>query len=56
MPVQGANILKRFEDINPCYRTRSEGVLRTPGWEFQYSDPRRFPNAKCELEEGEAAD
>ena len=48
MPAQDIHILKSFADVSPWYRCRSGGMLRTPEWEFDYEDLRRFPRTDCE--------
>jgi len=50
MPAQDIHILKSFEDDSPWYAARSEGVLKTPLWVFDYEDLRRFPRTTCESE------
>jgi len=47
MPAQDIHILRSFEDISPWYRARSEGVLRTPEWNFLYGRLRRFSYSRC---------
>jgi hypothetical protein len=48
MPAQDIHILRSFEEINPWYRAKSKGVLRTPEWEFRYNDLKRFARTRCE--------
>lgn len=47
MPAQDLHILKSFEPINPWYRARAEGDLRTPEWDFEWKDLRRFRPFDC---------
>jgi hypothetical protein len=56
MPAQDIHILTSFEDIDPWYRAHSEGVLRTPEWDFDYENLRRFPRASCEIVGGRTPD
>jgi hypothetical protein len=48
MPAQQIHVLRSFEEIDPWYRARSEGVLRTPEWDFAFSDLARFRYTACE--------
>ena len=48
MPAQDIHILRSFEDIDPWYRARPGGLLRTPEWDFDYGDLKRFPRTSCE--------
>jgi hypothetical protein len=49
MPAQEFHILRSYEEINPWYRARSEGRLRTPEWDFEYQDLMRFNYTACEI-------
>jgi hypothetical protein len=51
MPAQDIHVLHSFEDIDPWYRARSGGVLRTPEWDFYYDALKRFPHADCDGKE-----
>jgi hypothetical protein len=53
MPAQDIHIVRSFEDINPWYRAKSDGVLRTPEWDFYYDDLERFPDTGCEANGGQ---
>jgi hypothetical protein len=48
MPAQDIHVLTSFDDLAPWYRVRSDGVLRTPEWEFRYRSVRRFGATSCE--------
>lgn len=48
MPAQDIHILRSFEGINPWYRVKSAGALRTPEWVFHYQDRKRFGPTTCE--------
>jgi hypothetical protein len=50
MPAQEIHILRSYEDIDPWYRARAEGELRTPEWDFRYGDLKRFSRSSCELD------
>jgi Domain of unknown function (4846) len=50
MPAQDIHILRSFDDLDPWYRAATRGLLRTPEWNFDYDDLRRFPGTSCELE------
>lgn len=54
MPAQDIHILRSFEDINPWYRAQSKGVLRTPEWDFDYEDLKRFSYTSCEVNGSQA--
>jgi hypothetical protein len=50
MPAQDIHILKSFESINPWYTAKRTGALRTPEWDFRYTDLMRFSPTTCEAE------
>lgn len=53
VPAQDIHILRSFEGINPWYRARSDGVLRTPEWNFHYCNLKRFPITECDVNSGQ---
>lgn len=48
MPAQEIHILRSPQDIGPWYRAARAGELRTPEWEFEHGDLRRFAPSTCE--------
>lgn len=48
MPAQDIHILKSFSEYDPWYPARSEGILRTPEWTFDYRNLKRFRPSQCE--------
>jgi len=52
MPAQDIHVLRSFEEINPWYLAQVDGALRTPEWEFEYRDLKRFNYTSCEVDEG----
>ena len=52
MPAQDIHILRSFGDHNPWYTAQPEGVLRTPEWEFDHEDLKRFSSTNCETDGG----
>ncbi len=47
MPAQEIHILNSPEDFSPWYEAFSDGILRTPEWEFYYTALRRCPEVDC---------
>jgi len=56
MPAQDIHILKSFETIDPWYRARPDGILRTPEWDFWHRSLRRFQYTGCERTGGQTPD
>jgi hypothetical protein len=48
MPAQDIHVLRSFEETDPWYVARSEGVLVTPEWDFRHRDLKRFKPTACE--------
>jgi hypothetical protein len=47
MPAQEIHILRSSEEIDPWYRAKAGGLLRTPEWDFQHGDLKRFSSVNC---------
>lgn len=42
MPAQSIHILKAFDGLGPWYKSKADGPLKTPEWNFEHTQLKRF--------------